>query len=174
MAPRSSSQSASKGRVWTGVLLMLFLVCISVLSVNIASKSVSFVFLPLIGVCLWPRTENSIGSIIAIVVFGLLLDLISAGPLGLWSLVFLSVFTIFQPHSRLKEHNFSTALRLWVLVLLLAIIASFFLGWFALESRPDIVAVLLQALLASLLFPLIYGLRHLGKHMLSGSEMRGF
>jgi len=32
--------------------------------------------------------------------------LLSAGPLGLWALIFLSVFTIFRPHMRLKPHTF--------------------------------------------------------------------
>lgn len=173
MVMRSSSQSISKGGDWKGVLLMVLLVFLSVLNVNILGRSISFVCLPLMGICLWPRTESSIVSIIAILLFGLLLDLLSAGPLGLWALIFLSVFAIFRPHMRLRPHTISSALVQWLLALAFAVIASYLLGWFALQSRPDILPLLYQALAATVLFPVVYGLRHLGKNLLSDPDMRG-
>ena len=85
MVMRSSAQSVSKGGTSKGVLLLLILTILSVLSVNIFGRKVSLVFLPLIAVLLWPRIDSSIVSIVFILLFGLLLDLLSAGPLGLWS-----------------------------------------------------------------------------------------
>jgi len=173
MVMRSSSQTISKGGDWKGIFLMVFLVFISVLNVNILGRSISFICLPLIGICLWPRTESPILSIIAILIFGLLVDLLSAGPLGLWALIFLSVFTIFRPHMRLKPHTFNSALVQWLVALVLAMIASYVLGWFARNNRPDLVPLLYQALTATVLFPVVYGLRHLGKNLLSDPDMRG-
>ena len=170
---RSTSQSFADGGEWKGILLMVLLVFISVLNVNIAGRTIGFIFLPLIGVCLWPRTDKVIISIIAIFIFGLLLDLLSAGPLGLWALIFLTVFAISRPHMRLKPHNFSSAFIQWVIFLIFAIIASYLLGWFAMENRPDAAALLFQALAAAILFPLVYGLRHIGRYMLSDADARG-
>lgn len=169
----SSSQGFSKRGNWKGISFMLFLVVISALNINFMSQSISLIFLPLIGVCLWPRIESPFISIIALLLFGLLVDVVSAGPLGLWALVFLAVMAIFKPHQRLKPHSFATAFRSWCLVLLFAFIASYLLGWFALESRPDVLALLLQALTAFILFPLIYGLQYIGKYLLSDSDLRG-
>ena len=169
----SSSQGFSKGGDWKGILFMLFLVILSALNVNIMSQSISLLFLPLIGVCLWPRIESPVISIVAVLLFGLLVDVVSAGPLGLWALIFLAVFAIFKPYQRLKPHSFATAFRSWCFVLLLAFLVSYLLGWFALKSRPDILALLLQALTAFLLFPLIYGLQYIGTYLLSDSDMRG-
>ena len=173
MVMRGSSQPLSKGGDWKGILLMLLLVFLSVLNVNVLGRSISFVCLPLIGICLWPRTENSILSIIAILIFGLLVDLLSAGPLGLWALIFLSVFAIFRPHMRMKPHTLASAFVQWVLALVLAMIASYFLGWFARQNRPDIIPLLYQAMAATVLFPVVYGLRHLGRNFLSDPDMRG-
>lgn len=173
MAMRSSSQSIAKGGEWKGILMMLLLTFVSILSVNILGKTVNFVFLPLIGICLWPRTDNAVLSIVVILLFGLLLDLLWAGPLGLWALVFLSVFAIFRPQRRLKPHIFGSAFSQWLAALILAIIASYLLGWFAMESRPALWPILYQALAATILFPVVYGLRHLGKLMLTDPDMRG-
>jgi len=170
---RISSPGVSKGGVWKGILLMCLLLIISVLNVNIAGRTIGFVFLPLIGVCLWPRTDKAVLSIITIFIFGLFLDLLSAGPLGLWPLIFLTVFAVLRPHMRLKAHSFNSALTQWVVALLFALIASYLLGWFARESRPDTTALLFQALAAAALFPLIYGLRHVGRYVFSDADARG-
>lgn len=173
MVMRSSSQAISKGGTWKGILLIILLVFLSVLNVNIFGRSVSFVFLPLIGICLWPRTESLIVSIVAILIFGLLLDLLSAGPLGLWALIFLSVYALFRPSMRLKPHTFSSAFMQWIMALLFAVIASYLLGWFARQSRPDAVVLIYQALAATVMFPAIYVVRHLGKHVFSDPDTRG-
>lgn len=173
MVMRSSAQSISSGGTWKGALLLLFLTALSVLSANILGREVSFIFLPLMAVFLWPRIENPIASIILILLFGLLLDLLSAGPLGLWSLIFLSVFTIFAPHKRLKPLTFKSAFFRWFAVLLFALIAAYFLGWYALRNRPDIWPMLFQGTAAIVLFPFVFGLRHITGNLFSDSNGGG-
>lgn len=167
MVMRSSAQSTSKGGTWKGVLLLLLLTTLSVLSMDILGRKVSFIFLPLMGVFLWPRIERPIASIIFILLFGLLLDLVSAGPLGLWSLVFLTVFAIVAPDRRVAPQTFISAFRLWFVVLLLALAATYCLGWFAIGSRPDLWALFYQAVAAIVLFPFVYGLRHFARNLVS-------
>ncbi|MEP3889901.1 MAG: hypothetical protein ABJN69_05495 [Hellea sp.] len=173
MVMRGLSQSTQGNGHWKGILLMTFLVFISILNVNFLGRSFSLICLPVIGICLWPRTDGAIVSILAILIFGLLLDLLSAGPLGLWALIFLSIFAIFRPHMRMKSHTFGSAFGQWLLALSFAVIASYFLGWFARQSRPDFMPLLYQAVAATVLFPAIYALRHLGKNLLSDADMRG-
>jgi len=170
MVMRTSAQSGSQGGTWKGVLLLLVLTAVSVLNVDILGRSISFIFLPLMAIFLWPRIDKPIASIIFILVFGLLLDILSAGPLGLWALIFLSVFTLFAPHKRVKSLTFSSAIYMWLLVLLFALVSAYFLGCFAIKSRPQIMPMLYQAIAAIILFPLVYGLRHFAKNLLSGSD----
>lgn len=170
---RNLSQNYGKGGEWKGIALLILLVFLSVLNINVAGQTISFVFLPLVAVCLWPRTDKVIVSIIAIFLLGLLLDLLSAGPLGLWTLIFLAVFGVSRPHMRLRPHTFSSALMQWLFVLVFAFVASYLLGWFALSSRPDIIVLVYQSIAALLLFPLVYGIRHLGRYILSDPDLRG-
>ena len=169
---RNSSQGYSKGGEWKGILSMVILLLISTLNVNISGHTIGFIFLPLIGVCLWPRTDKAVVSIVAVLISGLLLDLLSAGPLGLWALIFLSVFAVSQPHMRPNEFRLNMAFIQCLGFLIFAVIVSYLLGWFAMERRPDITALLFQALAYVILFPFIYGLRHLGGHLLSDSNSR--
>jgi len=173
MVMRSSTQSISKGGTRKGVLLLLVLTVLSVLSVNISSRQIGFIFLPLIAVCLWPRINSPIASIIFILLFGFILDILSAGPLGLWSIIFLTVFAFIRPHQRIKPQTFISTFRLWIAVLGFAFVAAYLLGWFAMRNRPDIWPLLYQAAAAMVLFPAVYGMRHLGKNLLSDSDTGG-
>lgn len=165
-----TSPSGFKGNTRRGVLLLLFLTVLSVLSVNILGRNISFVFLPLMAISLWPRVQTPIISIVFILLFGLLLDMLSAGPLGLWSLVFLSVLTLLRPHKRLKPLTFLPAFRMWLAVLVFACVAAYFLGWFAMVSQPDIWPLLYNALAGIVLFPLVYCVRHIGKNVLTAAD----
>jgi len=173
MVMHSAAQSNPKGGTWKGSLLLLTLILFSGLSVNIMGRTVSFIVLPLIAIFLWPRLDNPIASIVLILLFGLLLDIISAGPLGLWPLVFLTIFTLFRPHLRLKRHQFGPSFGQWFGALTLSVVLAFFLGWFALEQRPDITALLMNAAAAIIAFPLVYGLRHVGAQLLTDADGRG-
>jgi len=170
MVMRSSTQSVTSGGTWKGVLLLLVLTAFSVLSIDILGRDVSFLFLPLMAVFLWPRIETPIASIVFILLFGLLLDILSAGPLGLWALIFLSVFTLFRPHKRLRSRTFTSAFQAWLVVLIFALVAVYFLGWFAMSRRPELWSLLYQAAVAVILFPIVYGVHHLGRNLLSDPD----
>lgn len=173
MVIRYSAQSVSKGGTWKGVLLLLALTVLSVLTIDIFGRKISFMFLPLMAVFLWPRLESPIASIVYILLFGLLLDMLSAGPLGLWPLIFLSVFALFGPHKRLNPQSFFSALYLWLAALTFALIAAYFLGWFAIGRQPDIGPLLYQGIAAIILFPVVFGIRHVGRSLFSDSDGGG-
>ena len=170
MVMRSAPQTATGGGTWKGGLFLLILTVLSVLSVTVFGRTVNFVFLPVMAIFLWPRVENSIGSIVIILIFGLLLDIISAGPLGLWPLIFLATFAIFRPHRRMKPRTLKASFGQWTGALTLAAIAAYLLGWFALERRPEFMPLLHNALAGIIAFPFIYGLRHIGRQLFSDPD----
>ena len=173
MVMRSAPQTSSKSGALKGALFLLGLTLLSVLSVNISGRAVNFLFFPVMAIFLWPRVENPVASIVIILVFGLLLDVISAGPLGLWPLIFLTIFTLFRPHKRLKARHFWPSFGGWLGALTLSVIGAYLLGWFALERRPEIGALLTSAAAAILAFPIVYFLRHIGRQLLSDPDGRG-
>jgi len=134
----STTPMASRGYAWQGVLLLFILTVIGMLSINLFGRVVSFSLLPLIGVILWPRGASPRTSIIAMLVFGLLLDALTGGPLGLWALIYLAVFLVFRPHQRLKPLKFNAAFVQVLAGLLFALILAFGLAWFANSHRPQI------------------------------------
>ena len=64
--------------VWSSGLLefayqmMLILVLVSVSSFNVFNTVINFIYLPLIGIYIWPRTDKIILSICIIFIFGLM------------------------------------------------------------------------------------------------------
>jgi len=169
----STTPMASRGYAWQGILVLSVLTIIGMLSMNIFGRVVSFSLLPLIGVILWPRGASPKTSIIAMLILGLLLDVLTGGPLGLWALVYLAVFMILRPHQRLKPLKFSGAFVQVLGGILIALILAFGLAWFANSHRPQI-GLLGPPLLAALtFFPVIYAARALLKQGFGGADERG-
>ncbi len=169
----STTPIASRGFAWQGVLLLFVLTVIGMLSMSLFGRVVSFSLLPLISVILWPRGASAVTSIIALLIFGLLLDVLTGGPLGLWALVYLAVFGVFRPHQRLKPLKFRGAFMQVLGGLLFALALAFVLAWLANSHRPQIVLMLPPLAAALILFPVIYGARSLLKQWFGGADERG-
>ncbi len=165
---------SSKGTTWRGGLTMCLLTLFATLHINLFGQSVALTFLPVIGVCLWPRFSNPPASIVLLFIFGLLLDFLTFEPLGIRSLIYLIIFTVFRPDLRLKSFRFNMALAYWIGAILLSLILSYFLGWLGRSVKPEWTALLYQGLLAMALFPLIYGIRHIFKTLMKDVGLRGF
>ena len=63
MPLRPVLQPFARGGLLVGSLLMLILVLVSVSSFNVFNTVVNFIYLPLIGIYIWPRTDKIILSI---------------------------------------------------------------------------------------------------------------
>jgi len=155
-----SSSGLGAPKTGQAITLLLFLTILGALNLNILGYSISLVCVPLIGICLWPRSTHPVFSIFAIFLCGLLMDFLTMDALGLRSIVYLSVFVIFRPDKRLKPHIFGTAFAQWLGAILIALIIIYFLGWIAHNKPPQITALIQQAILATGMFPLIYALRY--------------
>jgi len=166
--------SRSTGYAWQGIAMMICLVILAVLQFNILGTTISLLFLPVIGICLWPRGASALVSIIALFVFGLLLDFLSEGPLGLWSMIYLALFTLFRPLERAKPMTFQTAVLQWLLMILIAMIMAFLLGWISNGQRPSIILIGYQGAIVTALFPIIYGFRSILRRFAIDPSDRNF
>ena len=172
MPLRPVLQPFARGGLLVGSLLMLILVLVSVSSFNAFNTLINFIYLPLIGIYTWPRTDKIILSICIIFIFGLILDIVSSGPLGLWSLIFLINFAVFKPHMRLKSLVFKTAFFSWFSFLFFSSILLYFFVWFSIEIPPRLMPLIIQSIVATCLFPLVFGLRHLLKKIFIDQFLR--
>jgi len=170
MAMISSSGMGIRKKTGQAIILMLFLTILGAINLNIFGYSVSLVFAPLIGICLWPRSTHPILSVIGIFLFGLLMDFLTMEVMGLHAIIYLSVFAIFRPDKRIKAHIFGTAFARWLGTILVALVIIYFLGWIAHNSPPKVVALINQALLATIIFPFIYILRYIFKKFVDNPD----
>lgn len=169
-----SPMMTGPGTTWRGGLTLFLLTLLGCLHINIFGQSIALTFLPVIGVCLWPRFSNPTGSILLLLVFGILLDFLTFEPLGMRSLVYLIIFTVFRPDLRLKDFRFNMAFAYWMGAIVLSLILSYFLGWFGHSTRPQWGELLLQGLMATFLFPLVYSVRYVFKTLVRDVGQRGF
>ena len=170
----ASPTIVARGTTWRGGVTMFLLTLLATLHVNIFSHSIALTFLPVIGVCLWPRFSNPVVSILLLLLYGLLLDFLTFEPLGMRSLIYLVIFTVFRPDLRLKDFRFKMAFAYWMGAIILSLVLSYFLGWLGRSVQPAWSTLLFQGLLATLFFPLIYGIRYIFKTLMQDVGQRGF
>ena len=162
-----------RGRTFQAIFTLFVLTIIGALNVNIFGVSVTLTYLPLVSVFLWPRYSKPIISIIAILISGFILDFLIYDPIGMKSLIYLTIFTLFRPDLRLTPHSFTSAFMQWMATAIIAFTLAYILGSFAFKMRPDVFALLYQMLIATAFFPVFYGLRHLWKIVFSDPHDRG-
>lgn len=140
-----------------GFLFGLLLVVLSLLSVRLGRYfSAEFTLIPLAAIFLWPRHASLPSSPIYIFSIGLLVDITSGGPLGLWALTYLIMFGAFRPD--LQAHDaglWSTWMRfgLWLLLshAIILVLAVLFV-----DGRTAFLPMISQIIMAALLFPIVF------------------
>jgi len=172
VAALSSSRFGNRSQTSQAILILFALTILGALYVNIMGQSVSLSFVPLIGVCLWPRHAHPIVSIIAIFLLGLLFDFITNEALGFRTIIYLTIFAVFRPDTRLKRHILGTALAQWLGAILLAMLVVYFLGWLGRGTRPHLMTLAYQALLATAFFPVVYMVRHFLRYIFLDADER--
>jgi len=170
MALLYSSSSGRRGQTSSAIVIVFVLTIFGALNVNILGRSIALSYVPLIGVCLWPRYANPVISITALFFLGLLSDFMTNEALGFHTLVYLTVFAVFRPDRRLKQHIFGTALARWLGTILVALLLVYALGWISRGVRPHVTTLLYQALLATTAFPIVYLCRHFLLYFLDSDD----
>lgn len=167
----SISVQRARGLAFQGAGLLLFLIMISQLHVHIASLSVTFAFLPITAVFLWPRLAEPLTTILSLFILGLLMDCVNEGPLGFWPLIFMTYFIIFRPDRREGQQGF---IGLWlgfgiVAILLLMLMVGISLA--LVGYTPNLMALSVNLGVTLAVFPLIFvSVRALGRRSSDGSS----
>lgn len=133
---------------------------LSIVSVNIWGQSISFAFIPLLVIAIWPRRANEIVSVTLVFAAGLFTDWASGGVTGQWALVFLMTWMLLRPELRDNAYSASQFITAWLAICGLALILLSLTGWFAYRILPDFMTFVRQIALVTVLLPLIFGLRH--------------
>ena len=149
-----------------GMAFTLMLIIFSGLSFTINGAFFAFTWIPLAAIFLWPRWSHSFLTPFLIAFCGLIADFMSARYLGLSSLLFLIFFWSIKPTERevkiglfksWLEFSLSATLLLYVLFFIIGRVIDISVGWRNLFK---------QVVLMIALFPIIYGLRALIRHIL--------
>ncbi|MDC0651491.1 hypothetical protein OAP52_05460, partial [Hellea sp.] len=75
-------------------------------------------------------------------------------------------------HMRLKSLVFKTAFFSWFSFLFFSSILLYFFVWFSIEIPPRLMPLIIQSIVATCLFPLVFGLRHLLKKIFIDQFLR--
>ena len=155
----------SRSLALQGFLFVCALIPFALLDFRFGLLSVSGLWIPLIGVYIWPRGAETSTSTIWAFFAGLLLDLVSDSPTGLWALIFVLTLLIMQPNKRAAN---VTRQALWLgFVMWLVIVALWMWGLSVVSStqflswRP----MIFQLVVAGLVFPIVHGIARYARHL---------
>ncbi len=155
----TSSVLRSRNIAFQGFLFLILTSVIALLEFRIGAIHLSFLAIPLAVIFLWPRGSEPALSAGLIVFGGLLFDLASGGPLGLWPLLYLITFMVIRPNKRgrnLKRNPLWAGFAVWLLVLTVIVLLLALLSENLTFSSWAWTSQMCMALAA---FPAIYAIR---------------
>jgi len=144
-----------------GGAFTLFLIVMSGLNLVLGESVISLVWLPLIGVFLWPRWSHLSLSPILIALLGLFADLLLGRILGISSLLFLILYWIAKPREREFQLRLFKAWFEFSLIACLLLVSGFYILGRTLDLAASWRAVTEQLVVTIAFFPVIFGLRGL-------------
>ena len=148
-----------------GLLLGVLLAYLALINFDFGHMHISLMFLPIAAIFLWPQKASKTWSLVFVFILGLFFDTLTSGPIGVWGLSYLLLFTILDGGIGQKIGGF---LAFASFALTLFVVYGFVLvsGRFALSHWPDAGSLAINALASLCVFPIIYGIAMLfsGKH----------
>ncbi len=135
------------------------LICLSLLHVSVGSLNVSMMFLPVAILFFWPRQSRYSPAVWSAAAIGLLQDLVSGGPLGIWMLVYTLLFILIDPTVRRVRGGLFSQWSIFAFLIFSTAVLYGLLGRVSAGAPPDYRALAFNALLVVLCFPLMFALR---------------
>ena len=157
MADVVTPNKARSYAIQAGIALWISAILASI-TFNIFGASLSFVFLPIIVLFLWPNGADLNLTYIGLFISGLSYDLLSGAALGGWSFVFLIFYSVTLPFKSGREVGFVEAFvnyLLWLSILCLLFVIGAVLGFY----NVALFSLFINALVSVFLFPLVYRFR---------------
>ncbi len=154
--------TASKARAFSiqAGLVLLVAVLLSVTNVNLFGYTLSFLFMPLIAVYLWPKEADLFLTYLLIFISGILLDILSGGAIGLWAIIFLLGFMTTRPDQRGPELSLAEwwlNFTMWMLVM----VSVFFVLSLVVDDQIALFPLALMLVINIVIFPGFYYARRL-------------
>lgn len=160
-------------RIWPAVVAGISLLVASALSVgglNVFGAFVSFGFLPLVIIAIWPRQANALLSLLFLFWAGIFTDWATASIIGQWALVYVVIWGVLRPELRSAPFSPASLLIFWSATCGLSVVLLSVTGWFVYGVRPDLGALGRQAILATLVLPVIALMRGVVSRRFSDNE----
>lgn len=149
-----------------GMAFTLMLIIFSGLNFTLNGAFFALTWVPLAAVFLWPRWSHSFLTPFLIAFCGLVADFMFARYLGLSSLLFLVFFWAVKPTEReIKIGLFRSWLEFALSATLLLYLMFFIIGR-VIDIPVSWMSLLKQVIIMNVLFPVIYGLRAIIRHVL--------
>ncbi len=139
--------------------LGVMLICISLLNISVGAVSVSLMYIPVALLFFWPRYSKFAPSVWVALIIGLLQDLASGGPLGLWTLTYTALFVIIDPTVRRSRGGLSSQWSVFAVLVLASATLTWIFGRLSMGVRPNLTVMGLNAGAVIALFPALFFLR---------------
>jgi hypothetical protein len=140
--------------------LALFLAsAISITGMNFFGAWMSFGFLPLLVLSMWPRQANTLISLGLVFFLGLFTDWAGGAILGQWALIFVLVWGFLRPETRESPYSALRFFLVWLAICGLALCVICGAGYFVFGILPDFKVIGRQMILATICLPFILVLR---------------
>ena len=139
--------------------LGVMLVCFSLMHISVAGRTIGFEFIPLSLLFFWPRNSRFGPAIWAVLAIGLLQDLVSGGPLGLWTLTYTLLFVVIDPTVRRSRGGLWSQWSVFAILIATGATLIGLLGGLSLGEAPGLGALCTDAVATAALFPVLFGLR---------------
>ena len=132
---------------------------ISIAGMNLFGVWMSFGFLPLLVLSMWPRQANTLISLGLVFFLGLFTDWAGGAVLGQWALIFVLVWGFMRPEMRESPYSPLRFFLAWLAICGLALVVISVAGYFVFGIMPDFKAIGRQIIMATICLPIILLLR---------------
>ncbi len=155
-----------------GLGIGIVLIFPALLNIDLPGFYFGLSFLPIAAIFYWPAKASYSWSLLAIFIFGLFYDMVSAGPLGVWALSFLVLYIVMGGGATVKN-NFLAHLIGYALCVVFVFILVTIFGRISTGHWPQIYRLLVNFVATIAVFPLLYWVRSLIFMVRGGSGISG-
>lgn len=150
-----------------GLLANILLICLSLLHVNLGGLNFGLSLLPLLAIYLWPYRAHYVWSIWFVVLAGLLQDMLSGGPVGLWAIVHCLLFIALDPSSQRSKLGFLGRWAGFALFVMIGAGLSYILVRIAIGHWAALNNLFAYAIITIVCFPFAFVIRELVKRLIA-------
>ncbi|MBL4870946.1 MAG: hypothetical protein JKX72_08330 [Robiginitomaculum sp.] len=135
-------------------------VVIAMINLDLGFINIGFSLIPVTVIYLWPTRASYSWSLLFIFMLGIVNDMTSHGPLGIWSICYLLLFIIMEGGLNPKA-SFRNAILGFFLSLVFVVLLAYIIGYLSLGHPPRMMGFVGSIFVALLYFPVFFWIRNL-------------